>query len=593
MALQAVYKQFLTAPDASLLANDAALHYVTTTTSYRGPAEIVKHLGTLRNQVKKKKEDFLTVIEGQNAAAIEVDTILEFATSGAAYLPGLDDNFLSDRTVYLPVTHIVTFDADGKIRQIRQNWDQAALLKQLDVIGKTGRNWPIRDAKEQIKLIESSLKASGDLTAAQDPGAAAAQGRGNSHNAARDPHAPLALFAPREEAEQQNLASVISPRGGPRPRQRDFTEILGDEPSDDPSSQQSLASVISPRGGVRPRQRDFAEILGDEPVDDPSSPSAGHYRSQSPSKAIAPKAGSGKAFQPNRLFDAGGEVIDEPASSDNGKTSNRFYRPDPKRYDHFDLADSLEPQDAPKASDPAPKKTKHANQWNFEDFNTPAKVRPGKTLQKSHQDVRHWGNEDDEVQDSPVRKPAIAKPRRDAETHFEFVDDGLPQGEPRATRPRGVNHNNGLGLYKNNVYSEGGEAEDAGAADQGALGNITNLKSRGKTFESQISMTDDSPAPKQEKPQVSHDRQKVVKMMDSNWSNFDQSPSQKENQPVKPKAGGKGGNERGIHIGGDGMGGSRGTNRDWLFGDGDDEPAKALPTRKQNAAKSGGFNWDF
>lgn len=103
MAPQAVYKQFLAAPASALLADDAALHYVTTTTSYRGATDIIKHLGTLRNQVKKKKEDFLTVIEGQNAAAIEVDTALEFLTSGAAYLPGLDDNFLADRTVYLPV----------------------------------------------------------------------------------------------------------------------------------------------------------------------------------------------------------------------------------------------------------------------------------------------------------------------------------------------------------------------------------------------------------------------------------------------------------------------------------------------------------
>jgi hypothetical protein len=103
MALQAIYKQFLATPSPALLADDAALHYVTTTTSYRGSADIVRHLGALRNQVKKKKEEFLTTIEGQNATAIEVDTTLEFVTGGAAYLPGLDDNFLADRTVYLPV----------------------------------------------------------------------------------------------------------------------------------------------------------------------------------------------------------------------------------------------------------------------------------------------------------------------------------------------------------------------------------------------------------------------------------------------------------------------------------------------------------
>lgn len=107
MALQAVYKQFLAAPSSSLLAADATLHYVTTTTSFRGPVEIIKHVGNLANQVNKKKEEFLSVVEGQNAAAFEIDTTLEFVTSGGTYLPGLDDNFLADRTVYLPVVRIL------------------------------------------------------------------------------------------------------------------------------------------------------------------------------------------------------------------------------------------------------------------------------------------------------------------------------------------------------------------------------------------------------------------------------------------------------------------------------------------------------
>lgn len=489
-----------------------------------------------------------------------------------------------------PQTHIVTFDAAGKIQQIRQSWDQGSLLKQLDIIGKTGRNWPIRDAKEQIKLIEASLKASGELTAAEDSGN---RGRGNSNNAMGDPRAPLALFAPREEIEQQQLASVISPKAG-----------------------------------ARPRQRNFAEILGDEPSEGSGSPSAGRGPSDSPSKAIAPKAGAGKNFQANRLFDTEEELVDQPDSPGNGKSPDRFYRPNPTKYNHFDFADGSDPQDAPKRGDPTPLKTKHNSQWNFEDFTTPAKVRPGKMLQKSHQDVRHWGNEGDEVQESPVRKVAPVKPRKDAETHFEFVDDGLPQGQPRAGRPRGTTHNKELGLYKNNVYSED-EGNQAGTDDQNALGNITNLKSRGKTFASQFSMADESPAKTDVKHHVSQDRQKAVKMMDANWSSYDKSPAQKENQPAKPKAngargirtggdgmgGGKGSNrdwlfgeaeeeeeeeekkldERGIRLGGDGMGGGKGSNRDWLFGDMEEEQPKNLPGRKQNTSKSagGGFNWDF
>lgn len=99
----ATYKKFLAAPNSSLLADKATLHYVTTTTAFAGATEIIKHLNSLQKQVKTKKQDALQVIEGQDAIAVEVDTALEFLTSGGAYLPGLDDNFLTDRVAHLVV----------------------------------------------------------------------------------------------------------------------------------------------------------------------------------------------------------------------------------------------------------------------------------------------------------------------------------------------------------------------------------------------------------------------------------------------------------------------------------------------------------
>lgn len=101
--MAATYKQFLASPSSALLADNASLHYVTTLTSFVGAAEIIKHLGTLQKQVKKKKEEVLNVIDGQNIIAVEADTHIEFITSGGAYLPGLDDNFLSDREAFLPI----------------------------------------------------------------------------------------------------------------------------------------------------------------------------------------------------------------------------------------------------------------------------------------------------------------------------------------------------------------------------------------------------------------------------------------------------------------------------------------------------------
>jgi hypothetical protein len=97
------YKQFLAAPSSSLLADKATLHYVTTTTSIAGATEIIKHLNILQKQVKKKKEDVINIVDGRGVIVVEVDTTLEFQTSGGAYLPGLDDNFLSDRVAYLSI----------------------------------------------------------------------------------------------------------------------------------------------------------------------------------------------------------------------------------------------------------------------------------------------------------------------------------------------------------------------------------------------------------------------------------------------------------------------------------------------------------
>ncbi|KAL0939331.1 uncharacterized protein CTRU02_205941 [Colletotrichum truncatum] len=568
--MSATYRQFLTAPNSSLLAPNATLLYITTTTSYNGPTDIIKHLNTLRNQVKKKKEDILDVVEGRDAIAAEIETSLEFVTSGGVYLPGLDDNFLADRTVHLPIMHVVNFDSEGKITQIRQSWDQGSLLKQLDIIGKSGRNWPIRDSQEQIKMITKGLKATGKVADAPDTNELINRSRGSSTNALRDPHASLSLFAPREQQAEETPAQ----------------------------------SVVSPYAGTRPQQRSFTEILGDEPTDEPSSPSAGRDR-------VAPKIGAGKNFQPSRLFDAD-QHAEEPDSPEQQKSPEKFYRPNPKKFHHFDFADDSDPQDTPKPADGRPKPTKHDSTWGFEDFVTPQKIKPTKTLR--HQDVRHWDTDvtNDSVKETPLARPVQQKPRRDAEAHFDFQDDG-PDGEPRpAGRPKGSAHNTGLHLYENNLYSEDGKPLPPDT--DRALGNITNLNHRHKDFDPHFAMADDSPsqAGQQQRPTVSDSRKKAVNMMNSNWDSYDQSPvSQKENVP-EPQAKGKGGihiagdgmgsrkanaddedDSRGINIAGDGMGGRKGTNRNWLYGDDDEDTPKAIPPKKPGLNAAQKSFWDF
>lgn len=103
MALANAYKQFLAAPHPDLLASDASLVYVTTGTVFKGTDKISEHFKLTANKLQRQKQEPIAVVEGHNAVVLEVDTTIKFLTSGGAYLPGLDDNFISDRTVYLPV----------------------------------------------------------------------------------------------------------------------------------------------------------------------------------------------------------------------------------------------------------------------------------------------------------------------------------------------------------------------------------------------------------------------------------------------------------------------------------------------------------
>ncbi|KAM0251231.1 hypothetical protein ACHAP5_001828 [Fusarium lateritium] len=484
--MAATYKQFLAAPSSSILADTAALHYVTTTTTFAGPTQIMKHLNGLQKQVAKKKEEVFNIVDGQNVIVLEVDTGLGFQTSGGPYLPGLDDNFLSARDVYLPITHFVTFDEAGKILQIRLQWDQGSLLKQVDVIGKTGRNWPIRDSREQIAFIQGCIKTAGTAApAAPSHNETVARNRGNTSNAFRDPHASLRLFGSRDEIEDSEPARVVSPYAGTsnRPRQRSFTEILGDEPT---------------------------------------SPSSGR-RNMSPSKG-----GQGKNFKPSRIFD-GQEDVEQPVEQPQPK-NKRYIRPNPKKYSHFDFADGSDPQDAPQpgVSFEDRPKTKHDSQWAFEDFTTPQKVKPSKTMRA--QDVRHWDTDKDDVDETPNR-PAT-KPRRDANAQSERHEDG-----ERMPHLRGYK-NDGLGLDKNQLFNK-----DEIEINEGALGNITNVK-REKDFDSQFD---------------GHNEAAEMENTDKHK----------------------------IAIAGDGMGGRKGTNRDWLYGEVDDV-AQSVPGRKQpNVVASG------
>lgn len=229
---------------------------------------------------------------------------------------------------------MVHFDGNRQITQIRLHWDQATMLKQVEAIGKTGRNWPIRDGKAQTKLVADSVAKAGQSgpastsrpnTASQSADDVAIRSRPQSSKSNEARRAPEELWAHPEEARRQpNESSAVAPRNSAKPAPRQWGELfVGDE---------------SAEGNGR-SGRDEGTVL---------------------------KAGAGKNFGANRLFDEH-ESAGRERSPERKKT-------DPSKYNHFEFGNG-EDAARPKNSD-RPSAVKSKPQWDFEGFNTPEKVQP-------------------------------------------------------------------------------------------------------------------------------------------------------------------------------------------------------------------------
>ncbi|KAI0574622.1 hypothetical protein PtrSN002B_005406 [Pyrenophora tritici-repentis] len=529
MTLCDTYSRFLATPSTGALADHATLHYVSTTTSITDATAIIKHLAVQEKLLKKTKQKILDAIEGNHGLSVDVETTIEFSNGGGAYLPGLDDNFVADRTVTFAMVHMVRFDRAGKITQIRQYWDQGSLLKQIDVIGARSRNWPIRDGSEQIRLITSNAAvaaANQPEASPSRPSTAASRGvdevsissrsRRSTNNAMNDPHASLSLFQPREidEDDEDRVSRT--------------------------SSQPSVPRSLS----AKPPPREYSELFVGA---DGGSPS--------PSERIPTKAGSAKNFKNNRLFED-----EDDHSADRAPMS---IKTSSKKYDHFTFGEGEETPKVRDTSRPT-RHDQHRNRndahWDFDDFATPNKSKP-----KTHpQAVRHFGWSDDEVSpfhqpgtdvallslkvllnrtltwhssqdESPVRRPVVHKARPDADAHFDFVDDGTPESQ-RQHPTKGGRSNRGQGDVKS------------------ALSDVTAAvnEGRSKHFASQFDMTDNSPSAGKNGAAAATQTRNSMK---THWGTHQDSPE-----------------NRGINIAGNGMGGRKGTEAAWSLYD--ESPAK-------------------
>lgn len=353
------YLSFLQSPSTANLASDASISYITTTTAIKEPTAILKHLAAQAKQLDKKEEKILSTIESDNGCCVETLTTLLFKSGGGAFLPSMDSNLLDEREVTFPLTHVVTYDAQSRIQQIRLYWDQGTLLKQVEAIGRTGRNWPIRDGKAQADFVSASIKAGGSTGVSSGQPTTARNGHENiikehskrdSVSVTRDPHASLSLFAERDVNEDGR--SYAGPKYGvaksAKPAERDYSELFTNEES-------AAAHALS-------------------------------VRSKSPHKTDGTvlKAGAGKHHAGNRLFDEGED--DMPKSPERKKTYEQ-------KYEHFAFGDG---EDAP-SKENRPLSSKNQNQhkstFSFEDFATPPKH-----VEKPKIDFeRHWGAGIDDV----------------------------------------------------------------------------------------------------------------------------------------------------------------------------------------------------
>ena len=99
-----VYRRFLSDQSAqsTSLAPDVSLNYIPTTTKVEGIDAVRSHLAKQERLVKTKAQKILDVVEGASSLCVDVETTLEFDHGGGAYLPSLDENFLTGRVASFP-----------------------------------------------------------------------------------------------------------------------------------------------------------------------------------------------------------------------------------------------------------------------------------------------------------------------------------------------------------------------------------------------------------------------------------------------------------------------------------------------------------
>ena len=493
------------------------------------------------------------------------------------------------------------------------------------MIGSRGKNWPIRDGKDQARLVASSAA----VIATQGNGVTPSTSTSNPQNpnevvitsnsteprknVTGDPHASLSLFGPRSD-DSTNVPKAMAPRGSAKPPPRDYHELFAREDSPDASAQASQKEN-RPRAqsqkaqSAKPPPRDYHDLFVGN---DSDASLASKDISGSPQKSdhIAPKGGAGKNYRPSRLF----EMDDTPPGTPKSPTKDTYIKPHPTKFKHFEMGGDEE--ESTKQQSPAKPRVKPQSQLDIGEH-VNATEKPIKNPR--NQEVRHfgWGDDDANIE-SPTKHPNVAHARPDANASFDFQDDGTPGDNQRpAGYPRGKGVNNGLGLYQNNLYDDT-ELPPSPKKNQ-PLSTVTNMKGRSKDFDPKWGLEDATPIltdrTKENKPTSPL---KAKSTRPTNTKPEDDDEEFQHFAPPKTQPQTTGGSRPasrdqenlasnrntdrpiGIKHGGDGMGGAKGSVRSWGFGDESDEDGvgggnsgKFVASKKQQAPKESLGFWDY
>ena len=219
------------------------------------------------------------------------------------------------------------------------------MLKQVEAIGKTGRNWPIKAGQDQTNLVSKSVKAGDQEQSRSKPSSSESR--------------------PSNNQPQSTSARVDS----------DFHSRLFDTGDVNQGRSNNNGPSVATRKAVKPQPRQWDQLLAGEDDSEPIS------SSRSPNA----KTGAGLNVTPNRLFDK--QPVEPRSPSPERKKA------DPTKYNHFEFGHG---EDAPRSDPNRPtsaKAKKQVSNWDFEDFVTPEKVAP----RPQREQERHFGYGIDEV----------------------------------------------------------------------------------------------------------------------------------------------------------------------------------------------------